>query len=322
MRKEVYVLLVAGFLVWIQFGCQPVDFPQQGSNPGSTKVANQSHSQASTEDGSRTILMGSFNIQDFGVTKIGKNDVTRVLVDIVRRFDILAIQELSSVQQHIIPNFVEMLNANGMNYSYIVGPRQGYTTQTEQYVYIFDAEKFEVVGQPFVAEDPGDLLSRSPFVTSFRCTETSADRAFTFTLLNLHTSPKRKDNKRELAALQRIVQNVVAQVTYDDDFIVLGDFNAPPYLFSQYPMLANQVSIVPDELVTNTRGDKNIDNIVFDARATTEYQGRFGVFDFMSEYNLALGDALSVSDHLPVWAEFSIYETPSAAVASQPTTRR
>ena len=42
--------------------------------------------------------------------------------------------------------------------------------------------------------------------------------------------------------------------------------------------------------------------------ATVEFTGRGGVFDFLREYNLTLAQALEVSDRLPVWAEFSIYE--------------
>ena len=48
--------------------------------------------------------------------------------------------------------------------------------------------------------------------------------------------------------------------------------------------------------------------MLFDARATTEFTGRSGVLDVMQEYHLTQEQALAVSDHLPVWAEFSIYE--------------
>ncbi len=56
---------------------------------------------------------------------------------------------------------------------------------------------------------------------------------------------------------------------------------------------------------TNTRRTKAYDNIVFDRQATTEYTGRVGVLDLLAEFNLSMDEALEVSDHLPVWAEFS-----------------
>jgi hypothetical protein len=69
---------------------------------------------------------------------------------------------------------------------------------------------------------------------------------------------------------------------------------------------------------TNTRQTKQYDNLVFHMPATGEYRNRSGVFDFMREYNLTQEQALQVSDHLPVWAEFSIHEDGAEpAVAGQ-----
>ena len=59
---------------------------------------------------------------------------------------------------------------------------------------------------------------------------------------------------------------------------------------------------------TNTRGNAQYDNLLFHSQATTEFTGRGGVYDFMRVVNLTLDQALKVSDHLPVWAEFSVYE--------------
>ena len=70
---------------------------------------------------------------------------------------------------------------------------------------------------------------------------------------------------------------------------------------------------------TNTRRTKSYDNILLDARNTTEYTGRSGVFDLMAEFGLTTEQALEVSDHMPVWAEFSVFESGSGAViASRP----
>ncbi len=50
------------------------------------------------------------------------------------------------------------------------------------------------------------------------------------------------------------------------------------------------------------------DNILFDSQATTEFVGRSGVLDLVREFDLTIRQAIEVSDHLPVWAEFSSYE--------------
>ena len=50
------------------------------------------------------------------------------------------------------------------------------------------------------------------------------------------------------------------------------------------------------------------DNLLFDRLATVEFTGRADVVDLMRELNLSMQDALEISEHLPVWAQFSIYE--------------
>ena len=98
-----------------------------------------------------------------------------------------------------------------------------------------------------------------------------------------------------------------AGIGNEDDVIVLGDFNADDRHFGRLgrvPGISWALSGIP----TNTRGNKQYDNLVFHQTATREFTGRVGVFDFMREYNLTQDEALEVSDPLPVWAEFSIYE--------------
>jgi hypothetical protein len=71
---------------------------------------------------------------------------------------------------------------------------------------------------------------------------------------------------------------------------------------------------------TNTRQTKLYDNIVFHKPSTPEFTGRAGVFDIMREYNLCMDQAIEVSDHLPIWGEFSIYENGRAGrVATKPS---
>ena len=50
-----------------------------------------------------------------------------------------------------------------------------------------------------------------------------------------------------------------------------------------------------------------------------EFTGTCGVFDLMAEFGLSVDEALKVSDHLPVWAEFSVREsTVVGPVARRP----
>jgi hypothetical protein len=76
------------------------------------------------------------------------------------------------------------------------------------------------------------------------------------------------------------------------------------------------------DTATNTRGNNHYDNILLDVRATSEFTGQSGAFDFLRQFNLTVEQALLISDHLPVWAEFSVQEGGAirqARIASEAT---
>jgi hypothetical protein len=62
------------------------------------------------------------------------------------------------------------------------------------------------------------------------------------------------------------------------------------------------------DLPTVTSGVKQADNILFDRRATVEFTGRADVADLMREFELTVQAASEISPHLPVSAEFSVFE--------------
>jgi len=62
------------------------------------------------------------------------------------------------------------------------------------------------------------------------------------------------------------------------------------------------------DTATSTDKESQYDNLVFAQNATVEFSGQGGVFDFLSAYNLPLADANAISQHMPVWAEFSTIE--------------
>ena len=290
----------------------PFDLGQQGNPQGSSNVSVSAPGNQTL--GGDMVRIASFNIQVFGEQKLSNSDVVRVLADIVRHFDIVAVQEIRDEQQNLLPRFLQAINAPGLRYDYVIGPRLGRTTSKEQYAYIFNADTIEVDRRAlFTVSDPDDLLHREPLVASFRCRRADPNLAFTFTLVNIHTDPTPQTLKEELTLLDDVFQSVRSHPRGEDDVILLGDFNAnyqqmgdlshvPGLVFGVTTSGANKL------LATNITGKAQYDNLVFDRAATQEFLGRSGVFDFLREYNLSQTQAKLVSDHLPVWAEFSIYE--------------
>jgi endonuclease/exonuclease/phosphatase family metal-dependent hydrolase len=253
-----------------------------------------------------TIRIASFNIQVFGESKLAKPEVMQVLVDVVRQFDVVAIQEVRSRTQDVLPRFVQLLNAQGRQYDYALGPPLGRTHSTEQYAFVFDTQRLEIDRRAlYTVVDPGDRLHREPLVAAFRVRGPPPDQAFTFTLVNIHTDPDEVES--ELAALDDVFRAVQEDGRGEDDVILLGDLNADDQNLGELgrlPLLFPAIVGQP----TNVRRTRQYDNILLHRGATTEYTGTSGVLDFAAQYKLTPKMAKEVSDHFPVWAEFHTYE--------------
>ena len=93
----------------------------------------------------------------------------------------------------------------------------------------------------------------------------------------------------------------------EDDVLLIGDFNLGERMLERAGKKSGLAAVLRDT-ATNTRGTNHYDNILLDIRATSEFTGQSGVFDFLRQFNLTVEQALQISDHLPVWAEFSVQE--------------
>lgn len=283
----------------------------QGQGGGSAISANTAGSvqAVSNRRAPDKITIGTFNIQVFGQSKLAKPDAMSVIVQCIRRFDIVAIQEVRAKGDNVLPDLVKQLNADGSRYSFLIGPRLGRSVSTEQYAFVFDTTRIEYDPSSIATmQDPADLLHREPFAARFRTRTSAPDKAFTFYLVNIHTDPD--EVKQEVNALGDAYQAILSQSPPEDDVIVLGDLNASEKQLGKLGQIKGMRWVVTGDVMTNTRQNKAYDNIVFYGPSTAEFTGSWGVLNFEQEFQLTRDQALKVSDHFPVWAEFQIWEAP------------
>ena len=291
---------------------------------GATDAGNGGGTSMSPVGGPRrageTIRICSFNIQVFGQSKLAKPEVMEILARTIREFDVIAVQEIRSSAQDVMPRFMDLINATGRKYEFVIGPRLGNTVSKEQYAFVYDSETIQTdVSALYTLSDPDNLLHREPLVGWFRALGPSADQAFTFSLINIHTDPD--DVAEEVDVLDDAFRAVMNDDRNEDDVILLGDLNADPAHFGQLGEVSGITPLIHAPQKTNTRGSKLYDNLVLRLESTPEFTGRAGVKDLLRDYNLSMEQAIDVSDHLPVWGEFSIYEGGrSATVATRPET--
>jgi deoxyribonuclease-1-like protein len=254
------------------------------------------------------ILVASFNIQVFGESKLAKPDAMAVIVEVIRKFDVIAIQEVRAKADDILPRLIAMLNADGSRYDFIIGPRLGRSVSKEQYAFVYDTNRIELDSASVgTIGDPGDMLHRAPFIARFRPRTSDPDRAFTFWLVDTHTDPD--DVPEEVDALAQVFQVMQTARPDEDDVILLGDLNASEKQLGDIKKIPGIQWAVGGGVMTNTRQSKAYDNIIFHGPSTQEFTGKWNVLNFEQEFNLSREEALRVSDHFPVWAEFDVWES-------------
>jgi len=252
------------------------------------------------------VLIASFNIQVFGEAKLAKPQVVDVLTRVVRRFDVVAVQEVRAKSDSVVPNFVAAINADGSRYQYVIGPRLGRTSSKEQYTFIYDSTRIEIDPSSVATlPNPGDKLHRPPLRARFRVRTNPPEAGFSFWLVDIHTDPD--EVPQEVDALADAFVSMRSVIPDEDDVILLGDLNAAPPQFGRIKQIPG-IGWAVSGTTTNTRRTKTYDNLIFDRTATTEYTGRWGVLDLQQTFGLPLEKALEVSDHNPVWAAFSPWE--------------
>jgi len=272
-----------------------------------------------------TILVGSFNIQTFGTSKVKDPWVMERLAEVIRMFDVVGIQEIRSIDQTILDVLIGYVNSSGGRYTYVIGPRLGRTVSKEQYAYIYDSDR--IASSPnatYTLNDDIDALHREPLIGRFVAKSNLTNRPWTFTLVNLHTDPDEAIQEvNSMGGIMREIRNYEFAAAREDDCLLLGDLNAAPAKMAAlqsvggvYPLISNQP--------TNVRESELYDNILIEPTLTNEYTGRSGVLILRNLFGITMNDALKLSDHNPIWAEFSIEERgseaprPNQQMATQP----
>jgi endonuclease/exonuclease/phosphatase family metal-dependent hydrolase len=263
----------------------------------------------------QSILIASFNIQVLGEAKMKDTKAIERIVEVIRQFDIVAIQEIRAKDQTLIPRLLGIINSKGARYDYVIGTPLGRSNIKEQYAFVYDSNT--VVTNPnatYTVEDKADLLHREPLVARFVTRVPPNVRPFSFSLVNIHTDPD--EVKDELPIMHTVLKGI-REFEYlsaaEDDVLLMGDLNASPSQFGTLGKVPGIRWTVNDE-PTNTRRTQIYDNMLFDRDLTNEFTGRAGVLDLCQMFGINTEEALRISDHLPIWAEFTSYEqAPNAA---------
>jgi len=252
------------------------------------------------------LRIATFNIQKLGPTKAGRADVMEMLVSIVRRYDLVAVQEIQDRHGEVPVQLLSLINRGapgGDDYAMVLSPRTGQQPDDlrsqEQYAYYYRTDRLRPVGSHRLYDDSAhDHFQREPHVARFAvqgaCTS--------FVLMNLHTRPRAA--LEEIAAVEHVFR--WAREQYDDErhFVALGDFNAGCGYASEQDLDALPIHGEQYDWVVPHSADTNVadSQCPYDRIVISSSEGNLLVEDW--GVDRAFSDR-RVSDHWPVWADFT-----------------
>lgn len=263
------------------------------------------------------IRVATFNVKQFGPKKAADPRIMDWIARLVSQFDVIAIQEVHGGDAEPIRALIEQLRSGGADYAATVSEKIGQSERyKEAYAFLWNQRTVQMVpGSDYVVADPGGRMAREPMACSFRCLIPVEDNTppFSFTLINAHTSPSQVAESATLNEMDVLDDVYLSIAEYsgrtlaEDDIILLGDLNVDAEHLRELGNLPN-IRSVGGIQPTNMKGTKTYDHIILNAATTTEFTGLSGVVDVPTELRLSQDDAESISDHRPVWAEFTAAE--------------
>ena len=254
----------------------------------------------------RNIRIASWALDGFTPSKLANPIARQNLMRVIRQFDIIALQQIASVERDIVPRLADAANEAGRNYDYIIGQQTGPADQSEQLAFIFDVNRVKTDRkQTYTVADPDNQILCDPLVAWFRAAQPPSSQAWTFSVVNVRIDLGRAP--QEVALMPGIMSAVRLDGRGEDDVVMAGLFQADDeYLL---PTIAGEATRAAVRSVpTDIFGRHQTANIVMDTKMTSEYIGRGGAFDFLRVYNLSAAEAETVTSHLPVFAEFTATE--------------
>ncbi|NWH16440.1 DNSL2 protein, partial [Grus americana] len=251
-----------------------------------------------------TLRVGAFNIQAFGDSKMSNEEVAGIIVSVLRRYDMVLVQEVRDSDLSAVTQLMEQLNSVSTSpYDYEISDPLGRDNYKEMYLFIYRTDVVSVV-DTYQYEDPQDIFSREPFILRVSAPRTKAEE---FVLVPLHTAPH--DAVAEIDALYDVYLAIVSKWG-TDNIMFLGDFNADcayvqPSDWSAIRLRTSDVFkwLLPDSADTTVgKSDCAYDRIVVCGAKLKRsvVPNSATVYNFQRAFQLEQEEALAVSDHYPV----------------------
>lgn len=243
----------------------------------------------------------SWNLENFGKSK--SDNTISSIATIVKEYDIIALQEVVAGYggAQAVAKLADELNRKGSKWEYAISdPTSSSAHKTERYAFLWKTHKIKKIGQSWLEKKYHLEIEREPFFSTFEYEQKQ------FTVVNFHAITKSKQPETEIKYFRFFLQEYPTL-----NLIFVGDFNCPqshtvfnPLRKMNYTStLINQKTSLKRECIQDKCLASEFDNIYYNRSKIKAI--RTGVIPFYQNYN-SLKEAREISDHIPIWASFSL----------------
>lgn len=243
----------------------------------------------------------SWNIENFGQSK-SEVEITTI-VQTVRDYDIIAIQEVVAGYggAQAVAKLSDELNRNGTKWDYAISsPTSSSAYKTERYAFIWKTAKVKLVGKPWLEKKYNLEIDREPYLATFEY------QGKQFTVVNFHAITQKMQPETEIKYFKFLPEEYPTL-----NLLLVGDFNCPQShtVFNPLRKMGYQSILIDQKTSLKQKCKKSrclaseFDNMYYKTSKIKSINS--GVIAFYKNFN-TLKEARKISDHIPIWFEFSL----------------
>lgn len=246
------------------------------------------------------VKLVSWNVENLGKSKSAAE--ISFMAKTLKGFDIVAIQEVVAGYggSQAVAQLADELNRTGSKWDYVVSdPTSSSAYKTERYAFLWKTAVLKIMGKPWLENKYSLEIDREPFYGTFDY------KGKKFTLVNFHAITKNRQPETEIKYFK-----FLPDLYPNLNLMFIGDFNCPqshsvfnPLKKMGYvPLLIGQKTTLKKQVKHGESLASEFDNMFYSPKVT-KIDG--GIIRFYEAFS-SLAEARFVSDHIPIWMEFSL----------------
>jgi endonuclease/exonuclease/phosphatase family metal-dependent hydrolase len=247
------------------------------------------------------VKLVSWNIQNFGKSK--STIEINFIANTLKNYDIIAIQEVVAGYggAQAVAKLAAELNRKGSKWDYVISdPTSSTPYKKERYAFIWKTAHIKKIGRAWLEKKYHLEIDREPFYCTFEYKKNK------FTVVNFHAITKSQQPETEIKYFKFL------PALYPDlNLLFVGDFNCPQSHTVFIPLkkmgyqsiLVNQKTSLKQQVKNNKYLASEYDNMFYNTSKINKIDK--GVISFYKNFG-SLKEARMISDHIPIWFEFSL----------------